>query len=110
MKLRWAQGEQDQPPNFMNYPQPNDGMYTYEGFFKQYEAEHRIPSPDGKGFRWEKKNSAVQNHFWDVRLYNYTARDIYASKIMKELDQPKQGFPEYAALIRAALKQKYPQY
>ena len=49
-------------------------------YFSHYEGEKRvevIKNEQVVGFNWEKKNSQSQNHFWDVRIYNLAAREIY---------------------------------
>lgn len=69
-----------QPSGFMNYPKSIDGKYTLKGFFKDYEGEARTEEiDDGKivGYKWAKVTSQSSNHFWDVRVYGYSARDIY---------------------------------
>jgi len=83
MKLQKGNDEH-MPPGFMNFPQPTDGKYTMAGYFSQFESEHRIEDTKrGKivGFKWEKRNSQVQNHFWDVKIYNhaltYIMMDMY---------------------------------
>lgn len=106
MQLKWDPGNQlTQPHYFMNYPQPQDGLYLYPTFFKHYEAEERQTEiKDGQGIasRWQKKASNLQNHFWDVRCYNIAARDIFTYLMFKELKQPdphRRTWPDYAALI-----------
>lgn len=79
MKLRKA-SDGYQPAGFMNFPEPKEGKYSPRGFFSHFEGERRIEKmQDGKvvGFKWDKKHSHSQNHFWDVRIYGYAAKDIY---------------------------------
>jgi phage terminase large subunit GpA-like protein len=79
MKLRCGM-DGSQPEGFMNYPQPKDGKYTMKGYFIHYEGEKRtevLKNDEVIGFNWEKKNSQSLNHFWDVRIYNIAAREIY---------------------------------
>ena len=90
MRLNWDEGNDDhQPSGFMNYPQPSKGLYGFDNYFEHYQAEHRITAldKDGRGIksRWEKKSSAHQNHFFDVRIYNMALRDIMVASILKEL-------------------------
>jgi len=69
-----------QPDGFMNFPQPEAGKYTMRGYFVHYEGERRtevMKDDQVVGFKWEKKNNQSQNHFWDVRIYNLAAKDIY---------------------------------
>ena len=87
MKLQ--KGNDDfMPPGFMNFPQPQDGKYTMKGYFSQFESEHRIEDVKNsqvQGFKWEKRNSQVQNHFWDVKIYNHALTYIYLD-IFKKSD------------------------
>lgn len=86
MNLRWDKDEA-QPANFMNYPQPSDGLYQYSNYFEHYEAEHRttVTNKDSSvSYRWQKKNSAVQNHLFDCRIYNMAIRDIMLSQFAEE--------------------------
>lgn len=79
MILNWNKGKENQPSNFMNFPEPNDGLYTLENYFSHFESESRKPVQNKDGstsYRWEKVNSAVQNHMWDCSVYNIALRDI----------------------------------
>jgi phage terminase large subunit GpA-like protein len=82
MELREGEGS-SQPSGFMNYPEPNNGKYTMNEYFKHYEGERRVEVKNPKnadeviGYRWDKKHSGSQNHFWDVRVYNLAAPLIY---------------------------------
>lgn len=88
IRLRWDDGNDDrQPPGFMNYPTPSGGLYLFNNYFSHYEAEHRvIENKDGEGIaaRWVKKNSNLQNHFFDVRVYNIALKDIVVYLLCKE--------------------------
>jgi phage terminase large subunit GpA-like protein len=87
MKVR-AGVDGSQPEGFMNFPQPTDGKYTMKSFFIHFEGEKRteqIKNDEIIGFTWEKKNSQSQNHFWDVRVYNLAAREIYLD-IIRQTD------------------------
>lgn len=84
-----------QPAGFMNFPQSEKGKYTMRSYFKHFEGEHRVEQKKGEqvvGFGWKKKNSNVENHFWDCYVYNLAARDIYidimrrSSKQFAQLD------------------------
>lgn len=81
INLRWDKyNDSIQPPGFMNYPTPSGGLYLFDNFFAHYEAEHRVPDwKDGDiiGYKWVKKTSNHQNHFFDVRVYNMTLREIF---------------------------------
>jgi phage terminase large subunit GpA-like protein len=89
MKLEWESRTGDpQPPGYMNYPEPEGGLYGYENFFKHYEAEHRtddIKKGVIVGTKWVKKNTNVQNHYWDVYIYNYALKDLWAFLVLKEM-------------------------
>ena len=79
MKLREGM-DGTQPEGFMNFPQPSGGKYTLRNYFVHYEGEKRVEevkNDEVVGFKWEKKHSQSQNHFWDVRIYNMAARDIF---------------------------------
>ncbi|WP_300440674.1 terminase gpA endonuclease subunit [Christiangramia sp.] len=85
MKLQ--KGNDDHMPfGFMNFPQPQDGKYTMAGYFSQFESEHRIEDIKNDqviGFKWEKRNSQVQNHFWDVKIYNHALTYILMDMFKK---------------------------
>lgn len=90
MELKWDfKSKESQPSGFMNFPQSNDGLYQYTNFFSHFEAEKRVMQTDKSGrpsgTRWEKKDSSVQNHLFDCRLYNMAAREIITEKIGREL-------------------------
>lgn len=98
--IKLQKGNDDyMPSGFMNFPQPQDGKYTMKSYFSQFESEHRVEdTKNGQvtGFKWEKRNSQVQNHFWDVKIYNhaltYIFMDIYKKsdpKIKTNLSWPE---------------------
>jgi len=69
-----------QPSGYMNYPEPRDGKYDLKSYFIHYEGERRTEvkkNDEVVGYRWDKKNSQSQNHFWDVRVYNLAAKLIF---------------------------------
>ena len=83
MKLRTGM-DGSQPEGFMNFPQPSNGKYTMKSYFSHYEGEKRtevVKNEEVVGFNWEKKNSQSINHFWDVRIYNLAAREIYLDMV-----------------------------
>ena len=85
MKLRLTD-DGTQESGFMNFPQPRDGKYSLKGFFKHYESEVRkevVERGEVVGFKWDKKNSSVENHFWDVRIYNDAARFVFIDLIKR---------------------------
>lgn len=77
------------PDGFMHYPFPTKGKYTLKDYFKHYEGEKRtevIKNEQVVGYKWEKKSNDALNHFWDVRIYNIAARDIYID-LMRRSDK-----------------------
>lgn len=95
MKLRWdTENNQPQPFGYLNFPtalidsEENKEYYTHKVYYSHYESEHKIldVGSDGiaRGWKWEKKTSIIQNHFWDVKLYGASARDILMWKCFKE--------------------------
>lgn len=92
----------EQPPGFMNFPYSVGEKYQYKNFFSHYEAEERIPETKGQkvSIVWKKKNSNVQNHFWDVRVYNTVLRDIAMHLIGKDVKK-KIEYPDYVEMIIA---------
>ena len=107
MLLRWDPHHDDeQPIGFMNFPQPSDGKYGYDKYFKHFEAEHRIIENDTSGiewkFTWKKKGTSLQNHFWDVRIYNMALRDIIADEMGKIFKSDDKSWAGYVKLILAA--------
>ncbi len=72
-------GQLHQDLNFMNFPEhdKDSSKYTFRNFFAHFEAEHKIEKKTEGGitkFLWEKKKTGIQNHFWDVSVYNKFAR------------------------------------
>lgn len=77
-----------QPPGFMSYPTPMNGMYGYENFYEHYEAEQRVAEADGSTI-WKKKNSAVQNHMFDLAVYNEALVEIEVREVEKVVKNNK---------------------
>lgn len=85
INFKWEKGSVDpQPPGYLNFPQPSEGLYLYENYFSHYEAEHRVLDKNGN-FIWAKKTASSQNHHFDVNIYNTAVRDILMHRIIKEL-------------------------
>lgn len=102
MKLKWKEGDGQQPPDFMNFPFSSNGLYEYSNFFEHYESEHRGLVEDGKGgslYRWIKNNSTVQNHMFDVRVYNMAIREIIVKKLGKDLKEKEFTWADYVNYI-----------
>lgn len=100
MQLQWD-GQANQPANFMNYPQPSDGLYGFQNYFEHYEAEAKrtVKNRDNTtSFRWEKKTTKHQNHMWDCRIYNLAAIDILLIQLTKESKQ-KVTWSDFLALV-----------
>jgi phage terminase large subunit GpA-like protein len=100
MKLNWQQGE-NQPNNYMNFPESDNGLYTYSGYFVQFESEQRVSKKKGEKnvMRWEKKNAASQNHFWDVRVYNIALKEIVTDMICRELKMKHFGWNDFVDIV-----------
>lgn len=103
MRLFWDQrNDATQPPGFMNYPTPSEGLYTFNGYFSHYEAEQKVTeTKDGGqvGTLWKKKNSAVQNHFWDVRVYNMALRHLMVQQVGKAVKLVKPTWGDYCDIV-----------
>ena len=99
MKLKWQAGiDTIQPAGFMNYPIPSGGKYLLPNFFSHYEAEHKVPQEAKDGtvsYRWVKKYSGAQNHFFDVRIYNMALRDIIVELWGREVKIKKPTWADY---------------
>ena len=104
MLLRWDPHQDDsQPMGYMNFPQQSEGKYSYKDYFKHFEAEHRILESDKDGmdvrFKWVKKSTSLQNHFWDVRIYNMALRDILAYEVCKEAGLKESSWADYVKIL-----------
>jgi hypothetical protein len=93
--LKWLPNSTEvQPPGYMNFPEPSQGMYLYNNYFSHYEAEERkIESKEGEGIasRWVKTKSNAQNHHFDVFVYSYCLREIWADLCLKAAKPPLKG-------------------
>lgn len=100
MKLKWHPNDIEQPPGFMNFPTPSSGLYLLKNYFSHFESEHRViqEKDDIASFRWVKKSSNSQNHFWDVRVYNMALRDILVDIVTKEFKMKKATWADFCAL------------
>lgn len=109
IKLNWdSQNDDVQPPGFLNFPQPAARKYQYETYFKHYEAEKKvILTKDGinVSYIWKKQGNR-QNHFWDVMVYNQVIRDVYVSKVAKEIGAKNFTWFDYVSLINQSLNNK----
>jgi phage terminase large subunit GpA-like protein len=107
MRLRWDERDEDkQPPGYMNYPVPSNGLYLFANYFSHYEAEHRITETkegQGIGTRWVKRGPGLQNHFWDVRIYNMVLRDICVDIIFRSMPEVKIKKPTWGDFVNLLL-------
>lgn len=108
IKLKWdPKNEKNQPPGYLNFPYalPEERKYTYEHYFVQYEAEKRESDPKKPGaFRWVKKNSNVQNHYFDVKIYNMAMKEIITNFICKSA---KMKIFDWSDFCKIALKIRF---
>lgn len=91
-----------QQPGFMNFPIPENNLYTVRGYFQQYEAEERVvdQSDDGEvlGWKWvNKKNRA--NHFFDIAVYNLALRDIFSFELCRRLKIKEGGWDYFCTIM-----------
>ena len=80
--LDWD-GESMQTMGFMNFPTPEEQKYTMKSFFAHYESEQRKLDATGTKYKWDKKGISYENHFWDIRVYNYVLMQIIATEVCK---------------------------
>jgi phage terminase large subunit GpA-like protein len=102
MSLKWSSADIEQPPGFMNYPVPNRGLYLLNNFFSHYEAEHKVAQQSASGevsYRWVKKGSQLQNHFFDIRVYQIALRDIMVEMVMREFKIKKGTWADFVRVI-----------
>lgn len=103
MNLRWDSGTgEPQPPGLMNYPQPSGGKYLYKDFFKHYEAERRQTETKDDGSvasRWSKRNSNDPNHFWDVYVYNWALKELWAALALRQTEYKKGTWRDFVTLV-----------
>lgn len=108
--LSWSEGDGKQPPGFMNFPSPSGGKYQFKNYFQHYESEHKIPKKDAlgmvTGMRWEKRNTIVQNHFWDVCCYNMVLVEIYMHILGVENGRKDFTWKEYCDEVKKLFKEK----
>lgn len=99
--------DERQPPGFINFPYSNEGKYQYQNYFSHWESEHRvIKAKEGQGVSaiWEKKNSTVMNHFWDVRVYNHVLKDIITAMVCKESQIKNYSWNDYVDIMLQRFK------
>lgn len=99
--LKWDKySQQPQPPGYMNFPRPSNGLYSYEGFYSHYESEERKLDKKGN-FIWQKKTPTSQNHFFDTDVYNSACKEILMNRIFREIkaDVKEYAWPDFCHLI-----------
>jgi len=93
-----------QPPGFMNFPLSQMEMYSYPNYFSHYEAEEKeiVDETDGKPatFRWQKKNSVVQNHMFDCRVYNMSIKEIIVDMVCNEQKIKNPTWKDYCRVVK----------
>ena len=103
MQLRWNENDPSQPFGFMNFPTPENGLYTYTNYFEHFESEHCVTeaTKDGHGVssRWQKKSGNVMNHMFDCFVYNMAVKDILMDMFRREMKEPKMTWKEFAFKI-----------
>ena len=92
-----------QPANFMNFPTPENGKYSFTHFFEHFESEHKISDVKSRKIVWKKRSPKAQNHFWDCRIYNIVARDIFLEMFFREMKMKNGTWQDY---IKIVLKKK----
>lgn len=80
MNKEWGENDEKQPAGFMNFPNSEDGKYTYNNFFSHFEAEE-MKIDKNLNFVWKKK-AGFQNHLFDCRLYSIASREIFVNEII----------------------------
>lgn len=114
MALKWdANAGDNQPPNFMNFPQPgvdvatNKVLYGSKDFFKHFEAEERAIETKDDGSvasRWRKKADNLQNHHWDIFVYNVAIKNWFADQALKNSPLKKGTWSDFVALVKQEWK------
>ncbi len=103
IKLEWdSRKGESQPPGYMNFPNPEGGLYSFKNFFKHYESEHRSDNiKDGVivGTRWMKKNTNDQNHMWDCYTYGFALKELWAHLVLKESPLKKGTWADFVNYI-----------
>lgn len=99
MNMKYNPGiEYSQPAGFVNFPESANGLYTYKGYFSQFEAEHRVVKEGTNKVKWVKKARQMQNHFWDCKVYNLALRDIIGTMVCRENKIPY-SWKDYCDII-----------
>lgn len=105
LRLKWDPNDEKQPPGYLNFPLENETQYKYLTYFSHFESEHRVIEGTKTVPKaiWKKKNSSVQNHYWDCRVYNMPARDIYVDRLFTSNKIKGAVWSDYVTFINQAL-------
>ena len=99
---KWTKGEV-QPAGFMNFPVPTSEKFR-PYYFSQFESEHKIleENEDGEAtsWKWQKKTTTAQNHFFDTAVYNLALREIFSQNLCKEAGIKDANWFDYVELIK----------
>lgn len=105
MELNWVSGNgEQQPSGFMNYPSPSDGLYQYSNYFSHFQSEKRtIENKNGEpiGAMWVKKQSKAANHHWDVFVYNYALKELWAHNVLRESGQKNTSWADFVRFFKS---------
>lgn len=103
IKLKYNERtDERQPAGFINFPFSDKGQYQYQNYFSHWESEHRVTKATGSqgvSAIWEKVNSSVMNHFWDVRVYNCVLKDIITAIVCKESNIKNGSWNDYVDIM-----------
>lgn len=87
----------------MYFPVSSDGKYSLKDYFKHFEAETRkevIKNGEIVGYSWQKVSDSSINHFFDVKVYAISAREIYIDLLRKtDKTVPNLTWDEYRNLF-----------
>lgn len=107
MQLNWKKDVEEQPSGYLNFPHAAGGLYEWEGFFEHYESEKRVLTANRNETNvvaaWKKKRTDSQNHFFDCRIYNMSAKEIWILVLREKYKMPTLNWATY---VEAALKMR----
>lgn len=87
----------------MYFPVSSDGKYSLKDYFKHFEAETRkevIKNGEIVGYSWQKVSDSSINHFFDVKVYAISAREIYIDLLRKtDKTVPNLTWDQYMTLF-----------
>ena len=105
MNYKWSVDDDVlQPQGFMNFPAPDANHYTMQSFFSHFQSEKRVTKDNAQGksagFMWEKRNANVLNHFWDTRIYNIAAKEIFTYVFCKQVNLKPENWFSYCQYLK----------